>query len=98
MPRKRTPTHGCIANRMAAEPRLAYLGHLLIENRHGLIADAMATLADGFAEACQQRSLLRPETQRSHQRQSALVDHSGRSPSMHGAECALAHWTKEPVS
>jgi transposase len=26
-----------------AESRLAYLGHLLIENRHGLIADAMAT-------------------------------------------------------
>ena len=33
-----------------AEARLAYLGHLLIENRHGLIVDAMATVADGFAE------------------------------------------------
>jgi transposase len=33
-----------------AESRLAYLGHLLIENRHGLIADAMATRADGYAE------------------------------------------------
>ena len=33
-----------------AESRLAYLGHLLIENRHGLIADAMATVADGFGE------------------------------------------------
>jgi transposase len=33
-----------------AESRLSYLGHLLIENRHGLIADAMATMADGFAE------------------------------------------------
>ena len=33
-----------------AESRLAYLGHLLIENRHGLIADAMATQADGRAE------------------------------------------------
>jgi transposase len=32
------------------EARLAYLGHLLIENRHGLIADAMATQADGYAE------------------------------------------------
>jgi hypothetical protein len=29
---------------------LAYLGHLLIENRHGLIAEAMATQADGRAE------------------------------------------------
>src|SRR5215510_3664281 len=33
-----------------AESRLAYLGHLLIENRHGLIVDAIATVADGFAE------------------------------------------------
>ena len=33
-----------------AEARLAYMGHLLIENRHGLIADAMATCADGDAE------------------------------------------------
>ncbi len=33
-----------------AESRLAYLGHLLIENRHGLIADAMATTADGYGE------------------------------------------------
>jgi transposase len=33
-----------------AESRLAYLGHLLIENRHGLIVEAMATTADGFGE------------------------------------------------
>jgi transposase len=33
-----------------AESRLAYLGHLLIENRHGLIVDAMATQAEGRAE------------------------------------------------
>ncbi len=33
-----------------AEARLAYLGHLLIENRHGLIVQAMATEADGRAE------------------------------------------------
>ena len=32
------------------EARLVYLGHLLIENRYGLIADAMATHADGYAE------------------------------------------------
>jgi transposase len=32
------------------EARLAYLGHLVIENRHGLIVDAMATRADGYAE------------------------------------------------
>lgn len=33
-----------------AEARLAYLGHVLIENRHGLIVNAMATTADGRAE------------------------------------------------
>src|SRR5262249_53461572 len=33
-----------------AESRLADLGHLLIENRHGLIVEAMATQADGRAE------------------------------------------------
>ena len=33
-----------------AETRLAYLGHLLMENRHGLIVDAQASVADGFAE------------------------------------------------
>ena len=33
-----------------AEARLAYLGHLLMENRHGLIVEAQATVADGFAE------------------------------------------------
>ena len=33
------------------EARLAYLGHLVIENRHGLIVDAMASTADGRADA-----------------------------------------------
>lgn len=32
------------------EAKLAYLGHVLTENRNGLIAAAMATQADGFAE------------------------------------------------
>lgn len=32
------------------EARLAYLGHVLVENRNGLIAAAMATQADGRAE------------------------------------------------
>ncbi len=33
------------------EAKLSYLGHVLIENRNGLIVDAMATTADGKAEA-----------------------------------------------
>jgi len=32
------------------ESHLAYLGHTLVENRNGLIAAAMVTQADGFAE------------------------------------------------
>jgi IS5 family transposase len=32
------------------EAKLSYLGHVLVENRHGLIAAAMATHADGTAE------------------------------------------------
>jgi len=47
-----------------AESRLAYLGHLLIENRHGLIADARVTLADGFGEREAATSLLHDQWQR----------------------------------
>ena len=32
------------------ESKLSYLGHVLVENQHGLIADAMVTTADGTAE------------------------------------------------
>jgi transposase len=32
------------------EARLSYLGHIVTENRHGLIAEAMTTHADGTAE------------------------------------------------
>jgi len=32
------------------EAKLGYLGHVLMENRHGLIVDAMLTTADGTAE------------------------------------------------
>jgi transposase len=32
------------------EAKLSYLGHVLVENRHGLIAAAMTTQADGTAE------------------------------------------------
>jgi len=32
------------------ESKLSYLGHVLVENRNGLIAAAMVTHADGYAE------------------------------------------------
>ena len=34
------------------ESKLAYLGHTLMENRNGLIVDARASQADGYAERC----------------------------------------------
>ena len=51
-----------------AEARLAYLGHLLIENRHGLIADAMATIADGYAEIDAATQLVAAQWERAPQR------------------------------
>ncbi len=51
-----------------AEARLAYLGHLLIENRHGLIADAMATHADGYAERDAALRLVRAQWRRAPRR------------------------------
>jgi len=47
------------------EARLAYLGHLLIENRNGLIVEAMATTANGHAERdAAKRMLGKPRTKR----------------------------------
>jgi transposase len=46
------------------EARLAYLGHLVIENRHGLIVDAMATTADGRAERDAAVHMLRKRVKR----------------------------------
>lgn len=45
-----------------AEARLAYLGHVLMENRHGLIVQAMATRADGYAEREAGQVMLRAHT------------------------------------
>ncbi len=47
------------------ESHLAYLGHALVENRNGLIAAAMATTADGFAE--REAALLLLEAQQKRQ-------------------------------
>jgi transposase len=48
------------------ESHLSYLGHALVENRNGLIAAAMATTADGYAE--REAALLMLETQRKGRR------------------------------
>jgi hypothetical protein len=52
-----------------AEAHLAYLGQVLMENRHRLILDAQATVADGFAEreaATTMRGMYRRSARRRH--------------------------------
>lgn len=43
------------------EAKLAYLGHVLLDNRHGLVANVCATTATGTAEREAAAVLLRPE-------------------------------------
>jgi transposase len=54
------------------EARLAYLGHLLIENRHGLIVQAMTTEADGRAERDAGMLMLHAQTQASPSKRRTL--------------------------
>jgi hypothetical protein len=54
------------------ESRLAYFGQLLIENRHGLIVDAMATQADGRAERDAGLLMLHAQWQRAPGRRRTL--------------------------
>ena len=45
------------------ESKLSYLGHALVENRNGLIAAAMVTHADGYAERDAALLMFDPETE-----------------------------------
>lgn len=54
------------------EARLAYLGHLVIENRNGLIVEAMATTADGRAERAAAARMLRVQVKRRGRRRRTL--------------------------
>jgi transposase len=56
------------------EARLSYLGHLLIENRHGLIVDAMATAADGTAERDAAMLMLHTRWKRHRRRRTVGAD------------------------
>ena len=44
------PTPAYYKKSYGKESKLSYLGHALVENRNGLIAAAMVTHADGYAE------------------------------------------------
>ena len=48
--RRRTRSHGCIGRAQVREATLAYLGHVLLDNRHGLVANVCVTAATGTAE------------------------------------------------
>ena len=50
MPRPPTPMHGCFAKARGKEAKLCHMGHLMTENRNGLIVDARLTEANGTAE------------------------------------------------
>ena len=56
------------------EARLGYLGHLLIENRHGLIVDAMTTEADGTAERDAAMLMLHAQWRRDPRRRTVGAD------------------------
>jgi IS5 family transposase len=47
------------------EAKLAFMGHALMENRHGLIVGALATHASGHAERSAARGLIEPHADRS---------------------------------
>ena len=54
------------------ESKLAYLGHVLVENRNGLIAAAMATTADGHAERDAALLMLQHKQKSRSQREGAV--------------------------
>ena len=59
-PRPPTRTPGSTARDAGKEAKLCYMGHLLMENRNGLIVDAMLTPATGTAERAAALSHARP--------------------------------------
>ena len=56
------------------EAKLAYRGHLLVENRHGLIASSALTVATGKAEEAAALGLLGQERKRRHGRLNVATD------------------------
>ncbi len=54
------------------EARLAYLGHLVIENRNGLVVEAMATTAHGKAERTAAVTMMRRRQKRRRHRRCTL--------------------------
>jgi transposase len=87
-----------------AESRLAYLGHLLIENRHGLIVDALATGGGwtgrarrgsvAVARAVETRALAPPDARRRQGLRRARIHRSDAGPGLHTPYCAECEPTR----
>jgi hypothetical protein len=79
------------------QSHLAYLGHALVENRNGLIAAAMATQADGYAEREVQLLMLQEKQKGNTQRITVGADKAYDTKDFVTAARALnvtAHVTK----
>jgi len=59
-----TPRRGCSAKTKGKEAKLCHMGHLLMENRSGLIVDALLTPASGTAERDAAEAMLSRQTGR----------------------------------
>src|SRR5829696_3357667 len=57
-------TPGSIARGPGREAKLCFMGHALMENRHGLVVDACLTKADGHAERIAGLHMIEPRADR----------------------------------
>ena len=64
MPRPPIRMPGSIARGKGKEAKLCFMGHGLMENRHGLLVDACLTLADGHAERVAALHMIEPRAER----------------------------------
>jgi hypothetical protein len=67
------------------ETKLCFIGHGLMENRHGLLVDACLTLADGHAERVAALHMIEPRADRSMKVTAHVAQNtSGRSSAIDG--------------
>ena len=64
MPRQPIRMPGFTARGRARKPKLCFMGHGLMENRHGLLVDACLTQADGHAERVAALQMIEPRADR----------------------------------
>ena len=64
MPRPPNPDARLYRKGQGKEAKLCFMGHGLMENRHGLLVDACLTLADGHAERIAALHVIEPRAER----------------------------------